>query len=178
MLTKSDYKLFNQEFAPHADSLYNYAQWISGDAMHAEDLVQESYLKALRYIKHYEPGSNSKAWLFRILKNIYINEYRKENRQPIILDISDISFTKYIQKTKDLYDDLFHFDDKVRSALQRLPSNLRTVFILKYVEEYKYEEIASIYSLPLGTVKIWLHRSKKLLRLYLAKENTQSLQPA
>ena len=96
-LTKSNYysltekdNLFNSEFLPHIDSMYNFAYRLSFDDDDAKDLVQETYLKAYRFINSFQQGTNAKAWLFRILKNNFINEFRKKSKEPSKVDYQEV----------------------------------------------------------------------------------------
>jgi RNA polymerase sigma-70 factor (ECF subfamily) len=137
----------------------------------AEDLVQETYLKAYRFWDKYERGTNIRAWLFRILKNSYINRYRKQSKEPSTVDYDDVqNFYTSIRDDgadpNDLQETLFGnlLDDDVASAIAELPDDFRTVVILCDIEGLTYEEIAEFVDVPLGTVRSRLHRGRKLLR--------------
>jgi RNA polymerase sigma factor (sigma-70 family) len=82
--------IFDQEFMPHIDSMYNFAYSLTFDEDDAKDLVQDTYLKAYRFINSFEQGTNAKAWLFRILKNSFINDYRKKSKQPAKIDYQEV----------------------------------------------------------------------------------------
>jgi RNA polymerase sigma-70 factor (ECF subfamily) len=168
-------RAFECEALAHTDLLYNFALRMSGNAADADDLVQETYLKAYRFWDKYEPGTNVRAWLFRILKNSYINRYRKESKQPNTVDYDEISnFYELIRDEandpNDLQESLFLnlLDDDVSTAVSDLPEDFRTVVILCDIEGLTYEEIAQFVDCPLGTVRSRLHRGRKLLhaRLY------------
>jgi RNA polymerase sigma factor (sigma-70 family) len=164
-------QLFEQEMMPHLRSLYHFAYRLSNDEDDANDLVQDTYLKAYRFIKSYEQGSNAKAWLFRILKNSFINNYRKQSKEPNKIDYEEAE--TFLQTGKAAYSDsidgrekMFHgmIGDEVTKALTALPVDFRTVIILCDIEEFTYEEIAKIIDIPIGTVRSRLHRARKMLR--------------
>ncbi|MEW6194042.1 MAG: sigma-70 family RNA polymerase sigma factor [Bacteroidota bacterium] len=167
---KSLYSEFEKEALPHRDSLYNYALRLTGDEDDADDLVQETYLKAFRFFDKFERGTNCKAWLFRILKNSYINDYRKLKKEPGKVDYDDVqNFYETIKsdevESKHYEQDAFSnlLDDDVSSALAKLPEDFRTVIILSDIEGFTYEEIADFVDIPVGTVRSRLHRARKML---------------
>lgn len=174
------HKEFEQQALPHMDILYNYALRLTGSADDAHDLLQETYLKAYRFWDKFEQGTNLRAWLFRIMKNTYINIYRKEVKEPDTVDYDEIeSYYNIIRDESsddsDLQQKLFGqlLDDDVSKALETLPEEFRTVVILCDIEGLTYEEIAEFLQIPVGTVRSRLHRGRKLLytRLYnYAKE--------
>jgi len=174
------HKEFEQQALPHMDILYNYALRLTGSADDAHDLLQETYLKAYRFWDKFEQGTNLRAWLFRIMKNTYINIYRKEVKEPDTVDYDEIeSYYNIIRDESsddsDLQQKLFGqlLDDDVTKALETLPEEFRTVVILCDIEGLTYEEIAEFLQIPVGTVRSRLHRGRKLLytRLYdYAKE--------
>ena len=173
-------KEFEAEALPHMDLLYNFALRTAGNADDAQDLLQETYLKAFRFWDKYEKGTNIKAWLFRIMKNSYINKYRKVSREPDKVDFDDVenfydSVRDESKDTTDLQKKMFGglLGDEVTVALQRLPDDFRTVVILCDIEELTYEEIADFLNCPIGTVRSRLHRGRKMLQkelLSYAKE--------
>ncbi len=168
--TKVDYKEFEKEALPHMDALYNFALKMTGDADDAQDLVQETFLKAFRFFDKFERGTNCKAWLFRILKNSFINDYRKSSKEPDKVDYDDIqNFYENIKatdiKTQHAEADVFSklLDDDISSAISDLPEDFRTVIILSDIEGFNYEEIADFIDCPVGTVRSRLHRARKML---------------
>lgn len=180
-LTKTQKEqVFNEEFMPHADALYTFAYHLVYDDATAQDLVQDAYMKAYRFIESYEVGTNAKAWLFRILKNGFINEYRKKTRKPDEVDFDD--FVTYQEKgvkedyQLDLRQDIFEemLGDEVTIALGRLTPNFRTVILLSDIEGFSYEEIADIIEVPIGTVRSRLHRARNMLKQGL-KEYADSM---
>ena len=167
---------FNEEMLPHLDAMYNFALRLTYDATDAEDLVQESLVKAYRFFHSYEKGTNARAWLFRILRNSFINNYRKQSRQPQQIDYDEVSsFYETIRSeqsdTTDMEDKMYRemMDDEVSEALARLPEDFRTVVMLCDVENFTYEEIANMLDVPIGTIRSRLHRGRNLLRSQIEK---------
>lgn len=164
-------QLFEDELLPHADALYNFAYHLTYNEADANDLVQETYLKAFRFINSFDSGTNAKAWLFKILKNGFINEYRKKKKEPTKVDYEDIvAFQDADEEnggvTFDLRDDIFDgmMGDEVTIALNRLPIDFKTVILLCDIEGFSYEEIAKIIDIPIGTVRSRLHRARHILK--------------
>ncbi len=168
------YKVFDQEFMPHIDSMYNFAFKLTNDEDDANDLVQDTYLKAFRFINSFERGTNAKAWLFRILKNSFINDYRKKSKEPSKVDYQEIEtvynsnedFGSEVEHTTDLRYEAVQdmIGDEVATALNSLPVDFRTVIILCDIEGFTYEEMAKILDIPIGTVRSRLHRARNLLK--------------
>lgn len=170
------YEDFEREAVPHMDALYNFALKMTGDSDDADDLVQETYLKAFRFFDKFEKGTNCKAWLFRIMKNTYINKYRKETKEPDKVDYEEVenfyenvkpSSTDSAHLEKDIYDNLL--DDELSEAINSLPDDFKTVVILCDIEGFTYEEIADFIDVPVGTVRSRLHRARKMLFTKLQK---------
>jgi RNA polymerase sigma-70 factor (ECF subfamily) len=162
---------FKREMIPHLDSLYNFAVRLTSDPIDAQDLVQDTVVKAYRFFSSYEKGTNAKAWLFRILKNSYINNFRKTSKQPGLVDFEEISsYYETIRSertdTSDLEEIMVRgqMDDSITRALARLPEDFRTVVLLCDVEGFTYEEIANMLDVPIGTIRSRLHRGRNLLR--------------
>lgn len=162
---------FEVEALPHADLLYNYALRMTNNSADADDLVQETFLKAFRFWDKYEKGTNIRAWLFRIMKNSYINRYRRESKEPNTVDYEEVqNFYNTIRDeaadSSDLQESMFGhlLDDDIAHAISRLPEDFRTVVILCDIESLTYEEIAEFLAVPLGTVRSRLHRGRSLLR--------------
>jgi RNA polymerase sigma-70 factor (ECF subfamily) len=164
------HKDFEQQTLPHMEILYNYALRMTGNTEDAKDLLQETFLKAYRFWDKFEQGTNLRAWLFRIMKNTYINVYRKEAKEPDKVDYNDIeNYYDLIRDQNsddnDLQTKIFGqlLDDDVSTALESLPEEFRTVVILCDIEGLSYEEIAEFSQIPVGTVRSRLHRGRKLL---------------
>jgi len=172
---------FRNEAIPHMDSLYNFALRLSASKEDANDLLQETYMKAFRFFDKFQSGTNCKAWLFRIMKNSYINRYRKAQKTPENIDYDAVSeFYHTIrpdgEEGNDMQRDVFDslLGDEVVTAVDNLPSDFRTVVILCDIEDFTYEEIAEFVDCPVGTVRSRLHRGRRLLRAALgayAREN-------
>jgi RNA polymerase sigma factor (sigma-70 family) len=169
-LDKKD-RIFEKEFLPHIDSMYNFAYRITFDEDDAKDLVQETYLKAYRFIESFQEGTNAKAWLFRILKNSFINDFRRRSKEPSKVDYQEVE-TFYNSDeidepiTSDLRVDALKdmIGDEVSNALNSLAIDFRTVIILCDLEGFTYEEMAKILDIPIGTVRSRLHRARNLLK--------------
>lgn len=164
-------KLFQEEFMPYVDSLYNFAYRLSHDEDDANDLVQETFLKAYRFFESYERGTNAKAWLFRILKNSFINDFRKKSKEPSKVDYQEVeTFYNSEDTPKDATIDLrvdtvnSMMGDEVTIALNALPLDFRTIIILCDLEGFTYEELSKILDIPIGTVRSRLHRARNLLK--------------
>lgn len=162
---------FQEEAVAHINSLYNYALHLTINPDDAEDLVQETYLKAYKFFNSFERGTNCKAWLFKILKNNYINRFRKNSREPGKVDydlIKDFyhSIKDVRSDTSEADSDYFHslMHEEVYQALQSLPEEFREVIQLCDIEGFTYEEIANMVESPIGTVRSRLYRGRKLLR--------------
>lgn len=173
-LSESDLERFEGEALPLMSSLYGAALRMTRNPADAEDLVQETFLRAYRSWHQFEPGTNLKAWLFRILTNLFISAYRRRQREPAtVLVDGDESF--------DLYAALAHngagadpspesivvgnlVDDEVKAALDALPGEYRMAVLLADVEGFSYKEIAEILSIPIGTVMSRIHRGRKALQ--------------
>lgn len=164
-------KIFDSEFLPHIDSMYNFAFRLTFDEDDAKDLVQETYLKAFRFINSFQQGTNAKAWLFRILKNSFINDFRKRSKEPSKVDYQEVE-TFYnsedadVSITTDLRVETVQdmIGDEVSNALNSLAVDFRTVIILCDLEGFTYEEMAKILDIPIGTVRSRLHRARNLLK--------------
>jgi RNA polymerase sigma factor (sigma-70 family) len=166
------YRIFDKEFMPQIDSMYNFAYRLTNDEDDANDLLQDTYMKAFRFINSFQQGTNAKAWLFRILKNSFINDYRKKSKEPSKIDYQEVE-TVYnsnedaeVESTTDLRIEAVQdlIGDEVATALNSLPVDFRTVIILCDIEGFTYEEMAKILDIPIGTVRSRLHRARNLLK--------------
>ncbi len=174
--TPEQMAIFNNELLPQIDALYNFAFHLCYNEADANDLVQEAYLKAFRFIDKYIPGTNAKAWLFKILKNAFINQYRKKSRRPTQVDYEEI--TSYHDSEDASYVDFFDLrheifqgmmGDEVTNAINALPIDFRTVILLCDIEGFTYEEISKIIDIPIGTVRSRLHRARNMLKTTLSE---------
>jgi RNA polymerase sigma-70 factor (ECF subfamily) len=166
-------KIFDEELFPHMNALYNFAYHLVGNEEDAHDLVQETFLKAYRFINSYEQGTNAKAWLFKILKNAFINDYRKKSKRPNQVDYEDVVSYHEADDTNfnfvgslDLRQEIFQgmMGDEVTMALNTLPVDFKTVILLCDIEGFTYEEIAKIIDIPIGTVRSRLFRARNMLK--------------
>ena len=172
LLSKSEKnQIFEEEFFPHADALTNFAYHLTYNDEDARDLVQEAFLKAYRFADSYTKGTNAKAWLFRILKNAFINNYRKRSKMPKQVDYQEIvnyhnSDDAGYSKNFDLRHEIFQgmLGDEVARALNSLPVDFKTVVLLCDIEGFTYEEMAAIIDIPIGTVRSRLHRARNMLK--------------
>ena len=163
---------FEQTALVHLDFLYNSAVKITRNEDDAQDLVQETFLRAFRFFDKYEPGTNCKAWLYRILKNTFINRYRQKHRRPAEVDFDAIEEVHEAQvkhtglKPEDpeerFVTSMLRRD--VRLALEKLPADYREALFLSLVEGFSYREIAQMVGCPIGTVMSRIHRARKLMQ--------------
>lgn len=159
---------------PLLPSLYNFARWLTHDAAEGEDLVQETMLKALRGFSSFEPGTNFKAWIFRILRNTYLTSRSGlAAMRPVALDeehdgskVGGGSQPEAMIERRTPEMELLRLLDQemVRAAMEKLPSHLLEVLLLSNVEEMKYREIAGVLDIPIGTVMSRLARARSFLR--------------
>jgi len=169
-------EIFDREFLPHIHSMYNFGYRLTLDRDDAKDLVQDTYFKAFRFMESFQKGTNAKAWLFRILKNSFINDYRKKSKEPGKVDYQEVesyynSDDVNRQITPDLRVDALKdmIGDEISNALNSLDVDFRTVIILCDLEGFKYEEMAKILDIPIGTVRSRLHRARQLLKEKLSE---------
>jgi RNA polymerase sigma-70 factor, ECF subfamily len=176
--TMADRTTFADEAMGFMPQLYAAAVRMTRNTADAEDLVQETYLKAYRSFGTFEAGSNLKAWLYRILTNTFINKYRAKQRKPDETDIDDVD-ELYLYRRMGAFEnavasrsaeetlfDLFP-DDEVKQALEALPDAFRLPVLLADVEEFSYKEIAEMLDIPIGTVMSRLHRGRKAMQKQL-----------
>ena len=162
---------FEAAAVPYVDALYNTALRMTRNPQDAEDLVQETYLKAYKYYDKFTEGTNFKAWLFRILKNTFINSYRKRQQEPpqnAFDEIEDVFESQVSSETgsipnpeEDALENVL--DEDVQRALDALPDEYRMVVILADLEDFSYQEIAEILEIPVGTVMSRLYRARRRL---------------
>lgn len=162
---------FERELLPHLEALHTFAFHLSYNEEDAADLVQETYLKAFKFIDKFEEGTNAKAWLFKILKNAYINQYRKDSKKPSIVDYDEVAVyfdeeegqpSSYFDLREEIFDNMM--GDEVSIALNTIPEEFRTVIWLCDIEGFSYEEISKIIDIPIGTVRSRLFRARNMLK--------------
>ncbi|HLI53664.1 MAG TPA: sigma-70 family RNA polymerase sigma factor [Acidimicrobiales bacterium] len=171
----ADQAQFAELAMPHMASLYSAALRMTRNPVDAEDLVQETYLKAYRAFGSFEEGTNLKAWLYRILTNTFINSYRARRRRPEESELDDVEDLYLYRRLGGLEaasagrsaeeEVLDHFTEaEVKAALEALPESFRLAVLLADVEGFSYKEIAEILDVPIGTVMSRLHRGRRALQ--------------
>lgn len=167
-----------EECLGHMDAIFRTALRMTRDPMDAEDLVQDTYLKATRSVSRYREGAGTRAWLFRILTNAFIDRYRQRKRSPELVELSDEGnlYDTFLESHQEATPDapwtvaeldafLRNFvGDEVKAALERLPPAFRLIVILRDVEGFSYREIAEIVGVPVGTVMSRLFRGRKAMQ--------------
>ena len=156
----------------HIDSLFATGLRMTRDPRDAEDLVQDTMLTAYRFFHRFEPGTNCKAWLFKILTNTFINKYRKKVREREVRDVIDqeempsLMSEDVAAASKDPEGTMIGalLPDEVKRALEAVPHDYRLAVVLSDLEEFSYKEIADIMDCPVGTVMSRLHRGRRLLQ--------------
>jgi RNA polymerase sigma-70 factor (ECF subfamily) len=162
---------FEREALVHLDSLHRVALRLTANPAEADDLVQETMLKAYRAWDQFEKGTNAKGWLLTILRHAFINEYRRRTRHPETVDLDAIEPFSVFEELQDddpqgtFFDRIV--DDEVTRAIDGLPEQFREAVVLSDVEGLPYEEIARILEVPVGTVKSRLFRARRLLQRQL-----------
>ena len=156
---------FEVEALPHLKRLYAAAYRMTSNAADAEDLVQETMLRAFRSFDRYTPGTNAKAWLYTILERVRTDAYRKAGRRPATVVLEDdgppvVGRQDALLQGRDL-----------EKALSALPENFRIAVLLRDLEELSYEEIAAALRIPMGTVMSRIHRGRALIRTALGRSN-------
>ena len=157
------------EALSHLDALYNLARWLARDPAEAEDLVQETYLRAIRSAHQFQPGTNLRAWLFQILRNTFFTLYKRKGREPEVMDPEVLDRMSGLDGPTGVEHRLAGPPDgtaglDLTAALKRLPEAYRSVVILADVEDFSMGEIARIMDCPVGTVKSRLFRARAILK--------------
>lgn len=173
----ADPATFAQDAMPLMDQLYSAALRMTRNAADAEDLVQETYMKAYRAYERFETGTNLKAWMYRILTNSYINRYRAKQRRPDETDIADVEDMYLYRRLGGEQSGIGTSaeesflssvtDEAVKQAIESIPENFRMAVLLADVEGFAYKEIAEILDVPIGTVMSRIHRGRKALEKQL-----------
>ncbi len=170
-----DEHLFRKELLKIIDPLFYFAYSLTHKHADAEDLVQESVMRALKNYQQFTKGSNLKAWVFTIIRNSYINSYRKHKREPKIVDFEDATLYIPADDSDDFFNDLDsenieqmsafedQLDDSVKQALDELQPQFKQIFLLAVVDNLTYNEIAEIIDIPVGTVMSRLFRARKMM---------------
>jgi RNA polymerase sigma-70 factor (ECF subfamily) len=171
----ADREDFAEQALDYAPQLYSTALRMTRNQSDAEDLVQDTFLRAYRSFHTFRDGTNLRAWLFRIMTNAYINSYRARQRRPIETDLADVEDLYLYRRlpnlqqaaaglsAEDAFMDLFT-DTEVKQALEELPENFRLPVLLADVDGFAYKEIAEMLDIPVGTVMSRLHRGRKAMQ--------------
>jgi RNA polymerase sigma-70 factor (ECF subfamily) len=166
---------FEQLALPLFDRLYNFAHWLTRNREEAEDLVQETYAKALRGFASFEPGTNFKAWMFRILRNTFLNSRTGLKAATVALDVSEDDPVMPVEHTTPETILIDRASERVlQDAIEELPVPYREVLILCEVEEMSYQEMASALAIPMGTVMSRLSRARSRLRALVQEKLAKS----
>lgn len=168
---------FRRQALEHIDALHNFAVYLTRNGSEAQDLVQETYVRALRFSHRFEPGTHLRAWLFQILRNIFLTFYRLREREPAIAEdgVPEGNVQMFHDAPgRDSASTELHTD--LERALAHLPEEFKTPILLAEVEGLPLEEVARIMDCPVGTVKSRIFRAKERLRGHL-KDYEQDLRP-
>lgn len=170
---------FEQEVIKYIDLLFSVAFHLTRNREDAEDLTQSTMVKAFRFHKQFEKGTNMKAWLLTILRNTFINDYRKKSKEPTKVELLGNEPAKSpapdtqvpgVIAQPDEYEHLLELlDEPVRRALDSLPQEFRITVIMSDLQDYSYKEIAEVMNCPIGTVMSRLFRGRRLMREFLEK---------
>lgn len=173
--------VFERYLSQHLDALYDMALRLTRNPVDAEDLVQDTSVRAFRFLHQFEPGSNFRAWIFRILMNTFINGYRRQKRRPARVVLDEVEFklrdedaeramekrpSRWERRTSTVQP-ADYFDDEITWALDQIPDDYRAVVLLCDVQGFSYKEIAAILNRPIGTVMSRLHRGRNILKSLL-----------
>ncbi len=164
---------FERAAVPHLTALYRLARQMAG-AQTADDLVQESYLRAWKYFDSFDPDTNCRAWLFRILRNVWADRYRKTRLEIPLPDDSRAAMEPYYDWEEGFLGDAF--SEEVEHALSELPEEFRWAVLLADVEEFSYQEIAGIMQCPIGTVMSRINRGRRMLARLIRSQTEGNLQ--
>ena len=163
---------FEENLLEHLDSLYNFAYRLTRNREQAEDLVQEASLRGFKSYHKYAEGTNFKAWMFIIVRNIYINEYRKKSREPMKVNYEEAENFINLPELTGFEEELF--SEVLQQSLDQLSEELRATLMLFYVEELSYKEIAKVLKCPIGTVMSRLFMARQCMKkkmIQLAKKD-------
>lgn len=164
-------KEFEDKILEHIDSLYNIAFGMTWNKEDAEDIVQEASLRAYRNFNRFKQGTNFKAWIITILRNIYINRYRKKIREPEKVEYELVE--NFISLPEVSSVDEENFSEAINSSINKLPEELKTTITLFYLEGFSYKEIAKMMDVPIGTVMSRLYTARQMLKRQLLKRDVK-----
>ena len=171
----TDRKAFEEIAFEYLDALYGTALRLTKNKQDSEDLVQETYLKAFQYYGSFQPGTNFRAWIFRILMNTFINSYHKKVRTPRSIEFSKVEYAIQDDLSPEEAESIVQnsqqfrqiFDDEIVQAIEEMPEDYRIAVLLCDIENFSYKEIAEILDVPIGTVMSRISRGRKILQKLL-----------
>ena len=176
-----DRREFESLALEHIDALYRGGLRMTANPEEAEDLVQDVYVKAIRFYKQFQPGTNIRAWLFKILRNTYINRYRSKVRTPTQIGLDEpefqrteleaLNFLNPVHRTPEAEFFSRLTAEAIQKALSQIPDKFQRIVVLSDVEGFSYQEIAEIEGCPIGTVMSRLYRARRMLQDLLVKYN-------
>lgn len=166
---------FEEQMLPHLDSLYRSALSMTRNAQDADDLVQDTYLRAFQFFDQFRVGTNARAWLFRILTNLFINAYRRNKREPERSSFEEMEDFYLYNRLSDAQTSLGTEPpeqavlskiqgDAIREAIAKLPDEYRETVVLADLNEFSYQEISEMLEIPIGTVRSRLSRGRRLVQ--------------
>ena len=169
---------FERLALPHLSALYTAGYYLTGSEVEAEDLVQETYLRAFRFFHKFQPGTNCRAWLLSIQRNLFFNLYRQKRREPEMVDWEKIdqTYETIVDRQENARaeegdpEELFFsrlMDGEVESALKELAEEFRTAILLVDIEELSYQEAAKVMGCPVGTIRSRVSRGRRFLQVTL-----------
>ena len=159
-------KDFEEKVSEYIDSLYNLALRMTQHKQNAEDLTQEAVLRAYRNFDKFRQGTNFKAWIMTILRNVFINEYHRKMKEPPKIEFEEVEDFITIPEISGVQEEIFSAE--LKYSIDKLPEELRTTITLFYVEEFPYKEIAKIMDVPVGTVMSRLYTARQFLKRQLS----------
>jgi RNA polymerase sigma-70 factor (ECF subfamily) len=162
---------FEENLLEHMDSLYNFTYNLTRNREEAEDIIQEASLRGFKAYHKFAGGTNFKAWIFTIIRNIYINQYRKKSLEPLKVSYQEVENFISLPEFTGFEEELF--SEVLQQSLNQLPEELRTTLLLFYVEELSYKEIAEVMKCPIGTVMSRLFMARQCMKkkmIQLAKK--------
>ncbi len=173
-ITTTERDQYLSEFLEHTNALYHFAVKLTSNDEDANDLVQDTFLRAVKYYQHYELGTNARSWLFRMMYNLFINSYRRQQNNPIIEIPEDNAGNPYYESS--VRPEVFKntFSDEVMNSFNGLKPEFKSAIFLRDFEGLKYDEISKVLDIPVCTVKTRLHRARTLMRKSLTSSGFYS----
>ena len=167
LINKSNNKAFEELLMQYTDSLFNFAYRMTQNSQDAEDLVQESSIRAFKYFHKFKTGTNFKSWIMTILRNTFINKYRKASKEPPKVALEKVE--GFVPATNVSGAEEEVFGEKMQYIVKDLPEELRTTLSLFYLDGFAYKDISNIMNVPIGTVMSRLYTARQTLKKKLIK---------